>query len=445
MTARIATLLARHGRFRIDGGSLGLPALAAQAALVRMLGPLSSFALAVLLARSLGAAGSGEFYTALTLVTALAIVAKFGLETALQRFIGMAHAAGDLVMVAGFYRQALITSSLLALALAGLCVVLATPIAGLLFKDTTLAPLLRILGAGIVPFALLGINAAALKALGRPVLGGFFEAAAWPLLTICTVGASVHTLAHTTLIIAAICLAAATLAALLAYIPVRRLLPSGSLFKAVERRVPFSSCRSFMSIELVNYILLWMPLILLPAMAGTAEAGLFNISHRLAAQLGLLLLVFASITAPRFAAYHDKGRHAEMASLAGHATRTMLLFAIPPVVILQFWSEHILGIFGSEFVAAGATLQLLLIGQLVNLASGPVGYLLAMTGHERQLRNSLFVTATLMLPAAMLLIPAYGAEGAAATASLGLVFHNLMCSHLVAKNLRLPFFLAIAR
>ena len=71
-------------------------------------------------------------------------------------------------------------------------------IAGAVLNDPAQAASVRLLGLLIVPYALLGIHAALLKALGRPAWGGFFEAGAWPSLTLLLAGdtrASTETLA----------------------------------------------------------------------------------------------------------------------------------------------------------------------------------------------------------------------------------------------------------
>jgi O-antigen/teichoic acid export membrane protein len=169
------------------------------------------------------------------------------------------------------------------------------------------------------------------------------------------------------------------------------------------------------------------------------------VSHRIAAQLGLLMLVVASITSARFAAHYEQQHYADLTRLAGRATRTLILLGLPPVVALLLWSEQILAVFGIEFTGATTALRILLIGQLVNLATGPVGYLLAMTGHERPLRNTLLATTALMLALAVMLIPIFGATGAAATVAVAMVSHNLLCSHQVFRRLGLPFLLAFAR
>lgn len=422
-----------------------LKASTLRALAARALGPVSSFVLALMLARTLGAAGSGLFFVALTLISGLAIFAKFGLETALLRFVGAAQGHNSAAAVHGVYREALKISLALALLISGLCIALATPLARLLLDDPAQAGLLRLLGVLLVPYSLLGINAAMLKALGRPALGGFYEAAAWPVLTLATAGLAMLFGGTSAPALALAYLAAAVVAAAAAHAALARCLPSAAAAAPRRPRGLYASCLSLTAVELINYALLWVPFVLLPALADATEAGLYNVAHRLAAQLGLLMLVLASITAARFAAHHQRRQHAELRRLAGRTTRALLLFGLPPALVLLLWAEPVLGLFGAEFTGAADVLRILVLGQLINLATGPAGYLLAMTGHERTLRNALLVSMSLMLPLAALLIPPFGAAGAAAAVAIAMALHNLVCSALVAGRLGLPVALALAR
>jgi O-antigen/teichoic acid export membrane protein len=435
---------------RVDPGSRPLSArrlsaTALRALLVRTLGPVSAFLLAMVLARSLGAAGSGNFFVALTLVTAISIIAKFGLETALQRFVGAGQGRGCAPSVVGVYRQAVGISLALAVSATGLALALATPIAGAVLNDPAQAGTVRLLGLLIVPYTWLGVHAAMLKALGRPAWGGFFEAAAWPLLTLALAGLAMLEGPLSARAIAFAYLMAALLAAAAAWSLVRDCLPRRIQPVPLPARTLYRSCLSLTGVELMNYALLWTPFMLLPALADAGEAGLYNVAHRLAAQLGLLMLVIASIASARFAAHHQQRQQDDLRRLAGRATRTLILFGLPPAVVLWIWGEAILSLFGAEFAGAGTALRILVAGQLVNLATGPVGYLLAMTGHERTLRSVLLATLGLMLPLALILIPVFGANGAAAAVSLAMAFHNLVCCRLVARRVGLPSVLAFAR
>lgn len=422
-----------------------LSATAIHSTVVRVLGPASAFLLSLLLARSLGAAGSGVFYVALTLVTALAIIAKFGLETALLRFVGAELGRDRRMAVVAIYRQARDISLALSLLVSALSVAAAGLFADVFLGDPAQAASVRLLGLLIVPFTQLGIHAAMLKALGRPVWGGFFEAGAWPILTLLLVTQGIMFDLYSTEATAAAYLLAATFVAVAAWAMVRRQLPLAAQPATMTPRPLLSSCLSLTGVELMNFALLWAPFVLLPMLADATEAGQYNVAHRLATQLGLLMLVVASITSARYAAHYQQRNHADLRRLAGQATRTVMMLGLPPAVVLLIYGEPILALFGDEFLTGTTALQILVIGQLVNLATGPVGYLLAMTGHERALRNVLLAALLLMVPLAMVLIPVFGASGAAAAVAFAMTFHNIVCNHLVASYLDLPRLLLFAR
>jgi O-antigen/teichoic acid export membrane protein len=428
---------------RLTARRLSVTALSSTA--VRLLGPVCAFMLSLLLARSLGAAGSGVFYVTLTLVTAFAIVAKFGLETALQRFVGAELGRDRHTAVVAIYQQARGISLALSLLASALTVAAAELIAEVFLGDPAQAASVRLLGLLIVPFTQLGIHAAMLKALGRPIWGGFFEAGAWPTLTLLLVTQGFAVDLYSTEATAAAYLLAATFVALAAWAMVRGQLPHVIQPLAMASRPLLRSCLSLTGVELMNFALLWTPFVLLPMLADAAEAGQYNVAHRLAAQLGLLMLVVASITSARFAAHHEQRNHTDLRRLAGQATRTLIMLGLPPAVVLLMYGEAILALFGDEFLTGATALQILVIGQLVNLATGPVGYLLAMTGHERALRNVLLATMMLMAPLAMVLIPVFGASGAAAAVAFAMTLHNVICNHLVARYLDLPHLLLFAR
>lgn len=194
-------------------------------------------------------------------------------------------------------------------------------------------------------------------------------------------------------------------------------------------------------VELLNFAMVWSPMLMLGALAGTSEAGLYNIAHRVVLQMGLIPMVFASITAPRFAALYQQQDWLGLQDLVRHSTRLMLLFSMPLVVLLIVAGEPILTLFGAEFGSAYELLIVLLLGQLINIVTGPVGHLLTMTGHEQTLRNLLLLMLPFSLILCLLLIPTYGTLGAAWAIALPMVVENLICCWLVKKRLGLPFWL----
>jgi O-antigen/teichoic acid export membrane protein len=62
----------------------------------------------------------------------------------------------------------------------------------------------------------------------------------------------------------------------------------------------------------------------------------------------------------------------------------MMLVSGPFLLSLLIFPEVVLGFFGKEYVAASLTLSILSFAQFVNVATGSVGTLLIMTGHQKK-------------------------------------------------------------
>jgi O-antigen/teichoic acid export membrane protein len=94
-----------------------------------------------------------------------------------------------------------------------------------------------------------------------------------------------------------------------------------------------------------------------------------------------------------------------------------------------------MGLFGPEFVAGSTVLMVLALGQLINVITGSVGFLLSMTGHERDLLKSTVIAAILMLILCAWLIPAYGMMGAAIAQTVSLSVQMFTNSWFVKRAL----------
>ena len=94
-----------------------------------------------------------------------------------------------------------------------------------------------------------------------------------------------------------------------------------------------------------------------------------------------------------------------------------------------------MGLFGAEFAAGGYLLRILAIGQFINVLSGSVGYLLMMSGHERDLRNITLVVGPLSLLLAIVLTNYFGVVGAALATAIGIGSQNLAAVWMVNRRL----------
>ena len=174
---------------------------------------------------------------------------------------------------------------------------------------------------------------------------------------------------------------------------------------------------------------------MLGAWADKTDVGLFAVAWRTAALISFALLAINTIAQPKFAALFARREMESLAAAARKVTLLMTVCAAPVFLVFFVAPRFVMSIFGSEFSIGGSTLQILAFGQFFNVVSGSVGILLMMSGHEREYRNAQIVTAAVVLTLNTLLIPTYGAIGAAIGAASALIVQNILFGYFVWSRL----------
>ena len=183
--------------------------------------------------------------------------------------------------------------------------------------------------------------------------------------------------------------------------------------------------------EVLNQI----DLILLGMLGNNAEAGLLAAAQRLSALSVFGLAAIAAVAGPRIAAAFHRGDHAEVAAIARLSARISFASAVAIGGILALAGPWILAVWGSEFTTAMPLLLVLLLGAMVNAATGLAGLLVILTGHERVAMICVGATLVVVVAAELVLIPAYGAMGAAIGSALGLSMWNGLLTIYVRRRL----------
>lgn len=410
--------------------------------LVRMTGPMSAFFLALILAKYLGPESMGRLFVALTLLNVLGLIARLGMDTALLRFIGASPKAHT---AKGYYLTAARVSIGVSIVMTIAVLFCAEAIAQVVLGDPDAVRLVYVIAFAIPLFSLLGINASVMKAMAYPIRGGFYEVSLWPLVTLILV-ASVMTLTTLTEnLVMALYLGGIVVSILLSWRFYRKLLPVSVKADSIPCRGLLASSVPLAGVELLNFALLGAPLLMLPTLADINQAGLYSVSQRLAAQIGLVMTVFAAITAPRFASLYVEDKRPELTQLAANSTRMLFVLSLLPSLVIMIWAEEILLIFGSDFLDAKIALRILLVGFCLKHALGPVGYILAMTGYERDLHRISCLSLLVLSVCGIVLIPRFGATGAALSTVIAMLVQALTASFMVERRLDMPLFLIFAK
>jgi O-antigen/teichoic acid export membrane protein len=166
--------------------------------------------------------------------------------------------------------------------------------------------------------------------------------------------------------------------------------------------------------------------------------------HAATKTLALVAFVYFSVsaaTAHRFSAYHAAGDRDRLKAFVASAVRWTFWPSLALVVALLVFGRPLLMLFGSDFAQAYPLLFLLAIGLLARASVGPSERLLSMLGEQRACAVAYASAFAFNLAACLLLIPDYGAIGAAVATSLALVVESVLLFVIVKWRLGVHAFI----
>ena len=185
----------------------------------------------------------------------------------------------------------------------------------------------------------------------------------------------------------------------------------------------------------MTLLTLWSGILIAGAMVPAEELAQLSAAQRTATLTSFVLMVVNMVVAPRYAHMWKKGDIAGIRRLAKWSTRGMIAMVTPVVAIMILVPEKLMSLFGDGFEEAGMLLSIMAVGQFINVATGSVGYLLNMSGHEKDMRRVTLFAGPLTIVSAFLFTYEWGVTGAAAATALGVGVQNLAALMMVKRRL----------
>lgn len=175
-------------------------------------------------------------------------------------------------------------------------------------------------------------------------------------------------------------------------------------------------------------------ILVIGSIMGPKYAGIYSISAKIAGLVSFVLIAINTLAAPVYASLYAKGNIMEMQNIASRLSHIMFWPSLGVSCIILMFSSRILQLFGSEFTQGETALQILVIGHLVNVGTGSIGYLTDLTGLQYQGAIIRGVGAMMNVIFTIVLVPSTGMTGAAAVTSGCLIFWNLCLYRLVSSK-----------
>ena len=406
---------------------------ASKALTFRILGALFLFLFNLIVARNLGPGPAGVYYLALSIVTIVGSVSVLGIDQILLKNVANFKAQGDIRGVHGFYIKGLRTVLISATTFSLILFALSDIISNKLFDTPELATPLKILSFAIIPFALTIFFSELLRSYKKVWQSVLVVTTLTPIfgIILLVIYKQFENLNPTVVSIAQGI--GISLAAFGGYIFWSRSMEKAKNPVSVSSTFLVKAGLPVMLIVLSQLLMGWMDTFMLGIFSDTESVGVYGTALRVSKLLSFMMYAINIIVAPKIANLYKEGKKAELETLVRHSTTTVTLISLPVVVVMILFAPLILGLFGQGFVAGKEALIILTVGQAINAVTGPVGVLLLMSGHEKQLRNLTVGVMIFTVSLYGLLIPAYGIVGAAIATTIGMTA-EMIGSVYVAKT-----------
>lgn len=174
------------------------------------------------------------------------------------------------------------------------------------------------------------------------------------------------------------------------------------------------------------------------ALAGPAAAALYTTASRIVALGQLGIRGIQQMVGPQVARLLGQDRPAAAVVVLRTATAWSVVIAWPVYLAAAAVPEHVMAVFGPGYAEGAPVLVVLALAMLVGTGAGPVDIVLLMAG--RSVASLVNNVAALLTNVALLvvLVPRWGATGAAVAWAAAIVVGNALPAAQVARTLHAP-------
>ena len=402
----------------------------------RILGALSGIGMTYAISKILTVDEAGLFFFGFAVFTVLGSLSTLGLTTAFIRFIGGFLAENNWGVINGVLRLGLKATFTAALILAAGLFFVSTQFGDRFLQYDGLNQVLAVFAFGLPFFALYQLLGFAFQGLHKPLISAVLLNISNQLLVILFLGVAIT---------CGFILTASKVAALFslgAFITLSIGLWFWFRVSQWEAKPDYSqktqlieSAKPLCTVMIMMLMVQWSGQIIAGSFLPTDKVAFLSVAQRLGALTSFILIAVNMVAAPRFAASAKLNNHEDLRAASLFCTRIMVSVATPVLIFVLFFAEFVMGLFGNEYVQGADLLRIFVIGQFVNVVTGSVGYLLNMTGNEKDMRNLVFFSGPLALVLGFILTPIYGATGAALSTAIAIGSQNLLAVYMVKKRL----------
>jgi len=439
--SKIPVIRRLAARLGAQGNLLAVVKSATQVFTIRVVGAGLAYASTVLLARWLGAFDFGIYAYVFVIVTLLGMALSFGFNSAGLRlmpdylarrrwgrltgfllesygFIVLLSTLGAVAGAAIVYAlRGIIEPYYVVPALVGL---LCVPVWSLLNQGESVARAFGWVHLAYIPNYILRPALLILFVGGVALLGRHADATAalWGMVVACSI--------------------AVVGQGILIYSGVRRRVPASA--PKFHTRFWVTTSLGFLAIDGFRMLLDNADVLMIGRLLDPHSIAIYFAAIRTAGLVSFVSFSMIALAVPKFSEIHVTGTREELQKFVSGVLQVVFWPSLLTALALAAIGPFVLGLFGEGFAAGYPTMLVVLTGLVLRAASGPVEYLLNMTGHHRDTIRVYAVASVATVVLDLLLIPQFGIIGAAIGSYTAMLSGNVWLYFLVKKRLGVSAF-----
>lgn len=398
---------------------------------MRILSAFSGLIVSVFISRKLGASEAGLYFLAYSIVFFLASLFRIGLDETIVKFTGRVYGSPEQGRLKSALYKAISIAILPTLAITLLLFLFSNEISVYIFEKPNFSPVLRNIAFACLFLSLSILISKSLQGCKKIVSSIYILNVSNSVLLISMIvmfgKINAAELSFYFFICTAITFTTSSVIWLfhnknIDYIN----LPTQEIYK---------SCLPLWIVVIMGQFVQWSSQIISGFYLQPDDISLLATAQRMATSTSFVLLAVNMVVAPRFAKLYGENNIIKLEKLAKGSIRIMLFISVPITTFIMLFPGLIMSIFGAEFTKGATVLQIICLGQVINVLAGSVGLLLTMSGHERDLRTVTLISGPIALILPFMLIPIYGINGAAYSTAISMIIQNLIAAFLVKRRL----------
>ncbi len=425
---------------RIFGDDLGglLARGASSALIVNVTAAAALFGSYLVVSNILGPSSFGDYVYVINWLNVLTLFTTLGLDTAALKFIPTYTANRELALLKGFIGQSRLLvfgASVITALVLGLGVIIAS--SHMRHELTTSFVIGCLLLLVLSLLRLVAVQVQATKHIvmahapifiGRPIL----TAAIIVIIFLVASRVSGPTAMIANLI-------ATSISLLLTLVAAHLTMPTAirSIKPKTDRHQWLSVAPSFVMYTGFVYLMQRVDVLMLGAMNGTENAGLYSVAAQVATLVVFGLHAVVAITAPIISELNDKNDKRKLQEILKIASGGAFIVAAIAMTVIVGVGPWILGLFGPSFSVAYSALTILSGGMLVFATMGLSSAVTNMTNHHVPAARSAGVALGVNIVLNAILIPLYGIDGAAIATAASMSLLSLTLMIYVCRTLKL--------